>query len=320
MTHHGRPVVARFAAIDVGSNSVKLRISARSRSAEGWDWSLVHEVIAITGLGRGLATNSRLDPAAAAATLGVLRLFVRTIADHDCAGVAAVGTQCLREAEDGPSFAATARKETGLPLEIISGQDEARLAYSGACSELPRDIADARLAAFDAGGRSTEFGFGWRDRLEQSASLIIGVLDLTERYLSEERPAAVAVASAYADVARLLANLPAGDETPALVGIGGTPASLGAVQLGRPIADAAAVHGLRVTRAEVSRQIELYRRSTLAQRRRLPGLHPDRANVILAGAVVVAATMDRLGCEHLRIGVHGLRQGLLRDRFERADS
>ena len=92
------------------------------------------------------------------------------------------------------------------------------------------------------------------------------------------------------------------------------------MQLARPIADVASIHGHRLAAAEVDRQIELYRQSSLAQRRQLPGLHPDRAPVILAGAIIVAAAMARLGCEQLRVSVHGLRQGLLRDRFEERGS
>jgi exopolyphosphatase/guanosine-5'-triphosphate,3'-diphosphate pyrophosphatase len=281
---------------------------------------VLHDSMAITGLGRGLTTGCRLDAGAAAATVGVLRQFARIIAEHECAGVAAVGTQCLREADDGAAFVAVVREDTGLPLEIITGQEEARLTYLGACSELPADLAGARLAAFDVGGRSTEFGFGRADHCDQGVSLALGVLGLTEHHLTAERPTPAAVAAARTAVAGQLQDLPVRDDPPVLVGIGGTPATLGAVQLARPIADVASIHGHRLARTEVYRQIELYRQSSLAQRRQLPGLHPDRAPVILAGAIIVAAAMTRLGCEHLRVSVHGLRQGLLRDRFEEQGS
>jgi exopolyphosphatase / guanosine-5'-triphosphate,3'-diphosphate pyrophosphatase len=312
------PTASRFAAVDVGSNSIKLRIAAREEAAGSWRWTVLRDEVVVTGLGRGLSARRTLDGEAAAATLAVLHAFARAVATHDCAGVAAVGTQCLREADDGAAFAARVSGETGLPLEIISGLDEARLAFLGASSELPADVADERLVVVDVGGRSTEFGFGRRNRLERSASLPVGVLGLTERHLGNDPATPADVTAAGAAAAAGLADLPDPGGPLFLVGIGATPATLGAVQLGGPLPDARTLHGHRLPRAEVARQVEFYRRLSLAERRQVPGLHPDRAAVILAGAVLLAAVMDRFACPVLRVSVHGLRQGLLRDRFERA--
>ncbi len=142
MNNRGMPSGTRFAAVDVGSNSIKLRIAARIGSAGSWRWSVLHDEVVITGLGRGLTASPRLDPLAASASLDVLRHFARASAAHGCAGIAAVGTQCLREAEDGAEFAAAVHRDTGLAVEIISGQEEVRLAYLGACGELPPDAVE----------------------------------------------------------------------------------------------------------------------------------------------------------------------------------
>ncbi len=317
MNHGDLSSEIRFAAVDVGSNSIKLRIAARDAIAGGWRWSVRLDEVVVTGLGRGLSVAKTLDPAAAATTLAVLQRFARVIATQECAGVAVVGTQCLREAADGAAFAAEVARRTGLQIEIISGQEEARLAYLGACSELPADVADARLAVLDVGGRSTEFGLGRGERLDQSSSLPLGVLGLTENYLSQEPVTMAAVAAARDAVSSCLAQLPEPVEETVLIGIGATPATLGAVQIGGMPDQPSALQGHRVPRAEVARQIEIYRRLSLDERRLLPGLHPDRAGVILAGAILVAGAMDRLACPELRLSRHGLRQGLLRDRFGR---
>jgi exopolyphosphatase / guanosine-5'-triphosphate,3'-diphosphate pyrophosphatase len=309
------PPETRFAAIDVGSNSIKLRIAARSPGAGTRRWSVLHDEVVVTGLGRGLSVNVDLDPGAAATTLGVLRRFAGTIAVHGCAGVAAVGTQCLREARDGAAFAVTVGDDTGIPLEIITGREEARLAYLGACSELPADAADASLAVLDVGGRSTELGFGRRDHLERSASLAVGVLGVTERFLRHDPVTVAEATAAQVEIAGNYAVLPDCPEETVLIGIGATPATLGAVERGERKSDSTAIHGHRLSRAEIARQIELYRRLAVAERRQLPGLAPERAGVILAGALLVAAAMDRLGCCDLIVSVHGLRQGLLEDRF-----
>jgi exopolyphosphatase / guanosine-5'-triphosphate,3'-diphosphate pyrophosphatase len=316
MRQRGTSDATRYAAIDVGSNSVKLRIAVRTRQGEAWQWHVAHDEVVVTGLGRGLTTRRTLDPAVSATTLGVLRGFAEIIAAHNCAGVVAVATQCLREAADGAAFAADAGRRTGLALEIISGQEEARLAFLGACSELPADVAGKDLVVVDVGGRSTEFGFGRPDQIADSSSLAVGVLGLTERYLGRDPVVAADVAAARVDADERLAGLPAASDPGILIGIGATPATLAAVQRGVAAGETATLHGYCLPRAEVARQIELYAGLSLSQRRELPGLHPDRAGVILAGAILVASAMDRLRCHEMRVSIHGLRQGLLRDRYE----
>ncbi len=316
MAHRARTATTCFATVDVGSNSIKLRIASRVPAGASWRWSVLHDEVVVTGLGRGLSAHRGLDPAAAASTLGVLRRFAATVADHDCAGTAAVGTQCLREARDGAAFADAVRRDTGLALEIISGREEARLAYLGACTDLPSEAANASLAVLDVGGRSTEFAFGRCDQLDASASLAVGVLGITERHLRHDPNTEREVAAARGEVVASLAALPEREDVSMLIGIGATPATLGAVQRGRSADDAMSLHGHRLSRTEVDRQVNLYRALTVAERRRLPGLHPERAGVILAGAILVAVAMDALACRELQVSVHGLRQGLLRDRFE----
>lgn len=305
----------RFAAVDVGSNSLKLRIAARLDAGHD-GWQVLYDEVVVTGLGRGLSQQSALAAASRAAALSVLRSFAQTITTFDCAGVAAVGTQCLREASDGAEFAHEVRSSTGLPLEIISGQDEVRLAFLGASTRLRTTAPDVWLAVMDIGGRSTEFGFGRPDRLDHGVSLPVGVLGITERHFTADPVGDAALAIAGADVDAILAALAPGEKVTTCVGVGATPATLAAVAAGGAPRAVGALHGRRVGRDEVTRQCALYANLTLAERARLPGLHPDRAGVILAGAVLAGAALDRLGCAALQVGVHGLRQGLLRDRFE----
>ncbi len=305
----------RFAAIDVGTNALKLRVVARETERGTLRFRPLLDRVAITGLGRGLSSRTTLDPAARERSIEALRSFAEMLADYGCAATAMVGTQCLREARDADDFIAQVKRETGLTLEVISGREEARLSFIGASLELPGTQPDTQLVTFDVGGGSTELCWGRPGHMLGGASLAIGALSTTENVLTGDPPAAAAVAEASARIARDLAAFgkePYGD---LLVGIGGTPATLGAVQLGQPLADAASIHGHLLARAEVERQIALYQKSTVAERRRIKGLHSGRADVILAGALIVAAIMDRFACSSLVVSAHGLRQGLLRDRF-----
>jgi len=300
-----------YAAVDVGSHSAKLLIA---RPARDGSWQSEFAAVTVTGLGGGGALG--LDPAGRSRAIATLRDFAAAIAARNVAGVAAVGTMALRQAPDAASFVAAVRAETGLSLEVISGDEEARLAYLGARINLPSAVpAGASVLVFDVGGASTEFAWGRGRQPAGRRSLALGTLGLARRCSLEDAASSERVREALGEVRRLVADVePAGDPS-ALLGIGATPASLLALACGRAIADGAEVHGQRLEPAVVAEQIERLRGLDAARRRRLPGLHPDRDRVILAGAVIVAGIADRWSAAPLLVSAHGLRLGLLADRF-----
>lgn len=304
-----------FATMDVGSNSVKLRVEARD---PGGGWRLVDDRQEITRLGEELRARGVVGEAAARRTLAVIRDFAARARALGAAEIAAVGTMCLRRAANAPDFVARAAREAGVAIEIIPGGEEARLAHLGVITGL--GAPEGRLAVFDIGGGSTEFVFGEGAAVDDRFSLDVGAIRLTEDICRsdpvtpEERDALLAAVDAE------LAPLAGRGPTDLLVGIGGTVTNLSAMQRSLPAYDPELVEGSRLSRDQVAALLELLRGKTIAERKLVVGLEPKRADVILAGAALALGIMDRLGCGLLTVSDRGLRHGLMHDRYRGRDA
>ena len=221
-------------------------------------------------------------------------------------------------ARPGTSAAVLAalQARTGISVRVISGEDEGRLAYLAAVEWLDRPPGS--VVVFDTGGGSTQFSFGHGTRVEERFSVPVGAVRYTERFglAGEVAPAVLAEARAAigADLARIDGR-PAPD---ALVAMGGAVTNIAAVMHGLVTYDPDIVQGTVLDRDEIDRQIELYRTRDVAARRRITGLQPQRADVILAGACIVHAVMDKLGQSTMTVSDRGLRHGVLIERFGRA--
>jgi exopolyphosphatase / guanosine-5'-triphosphate,3'-diphosphate pyrophosphatase len=292
------------AAIDVGSNSVKL-VLATDLAAPLLD------TLAVTGLGEGLGHTGRLAETAMARTLDALADLVAAARAQGAVEFAAVGTAALRGAANREEFLARARERSGLEIAVIPGEEEARLAFRAARSGAGAPAGPCLV--FDIGGGSTECIAGDGDRMGERFSLELGCLRLSEEFQREDPVSPAALAAMLAACTGRLARLAPG--AGALVGIGGTATSLGTVALAEPDWCPQRVEGLALPKAEVERQLELYRRLTVAERAALPGLMPERAPVILAGAAIVLALMRRRGAERLLLSARALRHGLWLDRW-----
>ena len=292
------------AAIDVGSNSVKLVL------AEDLATPLL-DTLAVTGLGEGLGRSGCLSEAAMARTLDALAALVSAARAQGATEFAAVGTAALRGAANAEDFVARARERCGLAIAVIPGDEEARLAFLAARSGA--GAPPGACLVFDIGGGSTECIAGEGDRMGERFSLELGCLRLSEEFQREDPVPPAALTAMLAACAERLAPLVPGSG--ALVGIGGTATSLGTVALGEADWRPQRVEGLTLARAEIERQVELYRRLSVAERAALPGLMPERAPVILAGAAIVLALMRRRGAEQLQLSARALRHGLWLDRW-----
>ena len=201
----------------------------------------------------------------------------------------------------------------GIRVEVISGEDEGRLAYLAVKSEL--GLTQGSLVVFDTGGGSSQFTFGHGEHVDERFSLNVGAARFTEQFgldgVVSEDELAMALDAISADLVRLDAR-PAPD---ALVGMGGAVTNITAVKHKLATYDPDIVQGTILDRAEIDRQIELYRTHPTEERRQIVGLQPKRAEVILAGACIVRTVMAKLGCESLTVSDRGLRHGLLAERF-----
>jgi exopolyphosphatase/guanosine-5'-triphosphate,3'-diphosphate pyrophosphatase len=227
--------------------------------------------------------------------------------------VVAVGTAGLRMAANRDAVVDAIEARTGVRIEIISGEEEGRLAYVAARASL--DHAAGRLAVFDSGGGSTQFTFGDGATVEDRFSVDVGAARYTDRFGLDAAVASEVVEQAREAIRTDLARLDGRPVPDALVGMGGAVTNLAAVMHGLVPYDPAAVRGTVLGATEVERQIELYRSLDGSARQTVVGLQPDRAEVILAGACIVRVIMEKLGVRALTVSDRGLRHGVLEDRF-----
>jgi exopolyphosphatase/guanosine-5'-triphosphate,3'-diphosphate pyrophosphatase len=315
----------RLAAIDVGTNTVLLLVAERS----GDVLRAVCERAEITRLGRGVDATGRLDPAAIAATVEVLARYAAEARSLGASTVACVATSAARDAVNGGEFFQAARERAGLSPVIIGGDEEARLVYASAWRDFggPDLAAEAdfagRLAVLDVGGGSTELSFGDGPVPRGRLSVQAGAVRLTERHLTGHPPPPAERAALLADARAALAPFVAlgararGDRGARLVGVAGTVTTLAAVELALPAYDADRVHGSTLDLARIDALCSRLAGLTVAERAALPGMEPKRADVIYAGAVVVAEALRAAGFERLTVSDRGVRWGLLQDLLDR---
>jgi exopolyphosphatase/guanosine-5'-triphosphate,3'-diphosphate pyrophosphatase len=300
----------RFAVIDVGTNSVKLFVAECSADGE---WTTLIDRSEITRLGEGLAETGRLGDEPVDRTLGALTAMADEARGLGAESIAAVGTAGLRMAADSERFAAAVREQAGLDLEVISGDEESRLAYLAAKASV--GVNEGTLVVFDTGGGSSQFTFGEGVRVDERFSVDVGAVRFTERFGLDNEVDEETLGAAREAIARDLSRLDGRPDPDALIGIGGAVTNLTAVQLELADYDPDSVRGSVLEAGEVERQIELYRTRSADQRREIVGLQPKRAEVILAGACIVRTVLDKLGRDSLTASDRGLRHGLMLERF-----
>jgi exopolyphosphatase/guanosine-5'-triphosphate,3'-diphosphate pyrophosphatase len=300
----------RFAVIDVGTNSVKLHVG--ERRADG-SWQTVSDRAEVTRLGEGLQDTGSLQPEPLRRTAEAVVGMVEEARREGAAEIAAVATAGMRLAENSAELVEAVRERCGVGIEVISGEEEARLAYLAATSAL--DVGRESLVVFDTGGGSSEFTFGRAGRVEERFSVDVGAARYTERFGLDGVVSDDEIAWALQAIAADLARLDERTRPAALVGLGGALTNLAAVRHGLATYDPDVVQGTVLDRSEIERQIDLYRSRTAEQRREIVGLQPARAEVILAGACIVRTVLDKLDCDELTVSDRGLRHGLLVERF-----
>jgi exopolyphosphatase / guanosine-5'-triphosphate,3'-diphosphate pyrophosphatase len=300
----------RFAVIDVGTNSVKFHVG--ERRADG-SWQTIVDRAEVTRLGEGLDEGGNLEQEPMERTAAAIEAMVAEARELGADATAAVGTAGLRIAANGREFVDSVRARCGLEIEVISGEEESRLAYLAAKRSL--GLVQGSVCVFDTGGGSSQFTFGSGDEVDERFSVNVGAARFTEQFgldaAASEEDLRAALDAIGADLDRLEGR-PSPD---ALVGMGGANTNLAAVKHRLASYDPDVVQGTVLEATEVDRQIEAYRTRSADERRAIVGLQPKRAEVILAGACIVRTVMAKLGKDSLTVSDRGLRHGLLLERF-----
>jgi exopolyphosphatase/guanosine-5'-triphosphate,3'-diphosphate pyrophosphatase len=299
-----------YAVIDVGTNSVKFHMGERR---EDGSWVTIVDRAEVTRLGEGIAETGDIAPAAITRTLEAIAGMADEAHSNRAAALVAVGTMGMRSARNSADFITRVQERCGVTIEVIPGEDEARLAYLAAKAGL--GLAEEHVIVFDTGGGSTQFTFGHGTEVDEQFSLDIGAVRLTAELGLGGPITRGQLDEALAAIAGQFDRLDGVPSPDALVGMGGAITNMTAVMLGLAPYDPNVVQGAVLRRAAVDRQIELYRAYDVEARRQIVGLQPKRADVILAGACVVRTVMDKLGRDDLAVSDRGLRHGVLIERF-----
>ena len=300
----------RYAAIDVGTNSVKLNVGERLDDGE---WRTVVDRSEMTRLGEGIHESGRLGEEAVRRTVDAIAELAEEARRAGAEEIAVVGTAGLRQAANSDEFLDAVRERAGVLVDVIAGDEEARLSFLAAADAL--HLGTGRLGVFETGGGSSQFTFGEDGRVQERFSLDLGAVPVTERFGLDRAVDEQTVAAAREAIASQLGPLEGRPPLDVLVGIGGAITNLAGVQLGLDRYEPGRVRGLELGAAEVDRQIELYRTRDAEERRGIRGLQPKRAEVILAGACIVRTVLAKLGRDSLTVSDQGLRHGVLLERF-----
>lgn len=302
----------RVAVIDVGTNSVKLHLAERGPDG---DWRRLVDRAVVTRLGEGLREAGRLGEEPLTRTVEAIAGMVAEAREHDVDAIVAVGTAGLRIATNGDELVRRVRERCGVVVEVISGEDEARLAYLAATSGLAGPAAEGSRVVFDTGGGSSQFTFGHGDRVDERFSVEVGAARFTEQFRLDGPVTPATLREALDAIAAGLDRLDGRPVPDTLLAMGGAVTNLAAIRHGLTAYDPDVVQGTVLDRAEIDRQIELFRTRSADERRSIVGLQPARAEVVLAGACIVRTVLEKLGKDSLIVSDRGLRYGVLAERF-----
>jgi exopolyphosphatase/guanosine-5'-triphosphate,3'-diphosphate pyrophosphatase len=298
--------VTRVAAIDCGTNSIRLLVA--DLPPDGGPLTDVTRRMEIVRLGEGVDRTGVLAPAAIERTRVALASYVAAIKDLGATRTRMVATSASRDARNAEEFRAMVEATLGQPPEVVTGDEEARLSFTGAVRGLP----PARYLVVDIGGGSTEFVVG-AATVERALSVDVGCVRMTERHLHSDPPSASEIAAATADIEaavdRALAAV-GGGPAEQVVGLAGSVTTVAAIALDLPRYQPERIHHSRIPTADVARVTARLLGMTRAERLALPVMHPGRADVIGAGALILRIILDRAGAGTVIASEHDILDGI----------
>ncbi|MGQ0504890.1 MAG: Ppx/GppA phosphatase family protein [Myxococcaceae bacterium] len=306
-------MAARFATIDIGTNSVLLLVAEKQNGR----FVPVLERAEITRLGRGVDRSRTLSPEGMEDTLRVLETYAREAKEAGVQDLAVTATSAARDASNGAEFIQAAKTRAGLTLEIISGDQEAELSYTSAFTDFSASGPDKPLVVIDIGGGSTEFIYGGDDPSKPRFrhSFDVGSVRLTERFIRNDPPTSDEQKELRDHLRAELSRLPRPPAGFRMVGVAGTVTTLFTLQHKLAVYDPTKVHGGTLTITQLDALAKKLCCTPLAERQKLPGLQPKRADVICAGALIMLTAMEKLAALQCLVSDRGLRWGLLAQRF-----
>jgi exopolyphosphatase / guanosine-5'-triphosphate,3'-diphosphate pyrophosphatase len=310
---------SRIGFIDIGTNTI-LCLIAELKSDSGFD--VIDDLAEITRLGQGVDRARQISQEGEQRSLQVLRHYLERCRRLNVEEIIAVGTSALRDAQNSAEVRARIKQQLGVEVRVISGDEEAAYAFLAVQKGLA--LADDELLVVDVGGGSTEFIRGNAVGISQAVSANIGTVRLTEQFLHSDPVRKEEYEKMIIVIERELTRLPhkwlKDGSALSLVGIAGTFTTLSAVEKKLLRYAHAEVHGSCLTLSEVRRQAALFQAKTIEERKAIPGLEPGRADVMLAGAILVERIMTAFHFEQVIVSDQGVRYGLLHECLKQRNS
>lgn len=308
----------RIGVIDIGTNSVLLTVAERQDDAT---IKALFEAAHITRIGEGLGSQALFLPQAMERTLQVLKSYKKNCEEFTVDKIIVVGTAAFRRAHNARDFVADVENELGLSIEIITGQREAELSFKAAVHDFGTDVM-----VLDIGGGSTEY-IWQREQEIKALSLPLGSVVMHEKYVHSDPISSedyqFLEAQIMSELAQVYGSRWGGgqaalqqDVPQKLVALAGSATTLAAMKLDLATYSHDEVHGTRLSRDEVQSLVERLRVATIEERKRMNGLEPARADVILEGAIILLQTMELFGYEAVTISDRGVRWGLIYELLE----
>jgi exopolyphosphatase / guanosine-5'-triphosphate,3'-diphosphate pyrophosphatase len=298
----------RLASIDIGTNTILMLVADVERNGT---LSVVRDEHIIARLGKGVDEHGFIQKETFQRVRRILSQL-KSIADSNrVQHLAACGTSALRDAANRQEFIDFIREHLSIDIKILSGQEEAEATYLGAVSEYLEDSPSGEFAVLDIGGGSTELVSGTGSNVSSAASIDIGSVRLTERILKNSPPDTTVLENAVKLVQNHLHHISPLPSATTLIGVAGTLTTLAALDLQLKTFDKTLINRCVLTRETIERIFQELRHLTLDQIRSYPQIHASRADILLAGILILRETLHKVNVSQIIVSDRGLRYGIL---------
>ena len=296
--------MAKIAAVDIGTNTALLLVAEVTKQNEIIPIAQEEKIVR---LGQGVDRNKYLNSEAIGRTLMAIREQVKIAENLGAEKILISGTSAVRDAANREILLSEIENNFGITMQVLSGDEEAELTYFGALSN---KTLRGDILLVDIGGGSTEFIFGTQQKIKYVFSLNIGSVRLTERFVQNDPITETEYKSIRRAVKEQLSSLK-GFDTGQLMGIAGTVTTLAAMHLQMNIYDSSKIDNSLLRISQTKKIVSDLKKKTLSQRRKFPGLKHERADVILAGALILLEVMQHFKFNETLVSDRGVRFGLI---------
>lgn len=306
----------RLTSIDIGTNTILMLIAD---SGPGGSIKLVRDEHTIARLGKGVDENRMILPATFERVLNVLERFKNISHESGSTRILARGTSALRDAKNQSEFIDFIRRKLDFTIEVLSGDEEAELTYIGAIADSVNKTSPQNFAVLDIGGGSTELTEGTAFEVKAKRSVDMGSVRITERFLKSSPPSTLGVSQAVSFIRSLVQGWPVLSNTATFIGVAGTLTTLASIDFALPSFNRKRVHKHVLTFEAVDSIFKKLRMKSLEELKQVPQILPERADIILAGILILLEVMKQMGAENVTVSDRGLRYGILMKELQKGN-